>query len=1198
MQSYRKVRATRAAQVEALESRHLLAGDLVEQQQVIINEIHADPLVKTELVEFIELHNRADVSIDLSGWSLRDGVDFSFPAGTSISPKGYLVVTQNGQMFNQKFGKSAAGEWVGTLNNDGENVELRNAEGTLIDLADYRLGFPWPTYGDASDVSVQLINESLDNELGGSWRSASPTPGEKNSVVVDNAPPLIRQVEHFPRQPRSAIDVTVTAKITDSDGVKAASLEYQIVAPGNYINLKDAEYETSWQSIPMRDDGQSGDRLPNDDIYTVVLPAALQQHRHLVRYRITSSDTQDVSLRVPYADDPQPNFAYFVFDSVPNWTGAVEPGTTPDLTFNFAELQPLPVYHLISKGQDVDDAQYHPGTTLRSGYTGSEYRWSGTLVYGDQVYDHIRYRSRGGVWRYAMGKNMWKFDFNTGHDFQAHDEFGEEYKTKWDKLNFSAIIQQGDFLHRGEHGLFEAVGFKLFNLMDVEASKTHYVHFRVIDDANETGETQYDSDFWGLYLAVEQPDGRMLDEHGLPDGNLYKIEDYRGTSNNQGPTQVSDGSDVRDFIRSYRARTVDDQFWRDNLDLHQSFSYRAVVESIHHYDIAYGKNYFYYHNPETNLFEEIPWDIDLTWANNMYGDGNHDFKRKLHDNPTFAHEYRNRMREYRDLLYNSEQTGLLIDQQAAYIYTPDKPSWVDADRAMWDYNPILRSRQTNPSKAGHGRYYQRAETKDFAGMIQIMKDYVVSRGEWIDERILRDSDQTPLTPTIEYVGQPGFAIDQLMFRTSSYADPQSDPFGAMQWRIAEITDPSTYQGGPAQFEITATWKSDELTEFEDSVTIPADRLQVGHTYRVRVRMKDSSGYWSHWSEPIQFVASASVSPDLANSLRISEIHYNPADPSPSEMAAGFTDATEFEFVEFLNTGSNTIDLRGARFFGDVFYDFSQSQIAQLAPGQRILVVENANAFRMRYGDGLPIAGEWSGRLANGSQTLIVAEHGVTFLRFDIDDDWYPETDGEGRSLEAVDPAATSGNGWSLKTSWRASLNNGGTPGRDSSGNRPGDSNHDGIFNSSDLVLVFQAGEYEDNVAGNSTFAEGDWNGDGEFTSTDMVLAFQLGSYVAAAQSADPSWAIAPAVLMPVTIASGLRNETADASDQRPTVTHDRTLDSLAVRDLIFDEWQRAFWQPNGDRQRIDFQQPAEDSIDKLHGERLATLDSGPARASI
>ena len=54
----------------------------------------------------------------------------------------------------------------------------------------------------------------------------------------------------------------------------------------------------------------------------------------------------------------------------------------------------------------------------------------------------------------------------------------------------------------------------------------------------------------------------------------------------------------------------------------------------------------------------------------------------------------------------------------------------------------------------------------------------------------------------------------------------------------------------------------------------------------------------------------------------------------------------------------------------------------------------------------------------------------------------------------------------------------------------GDSNDDGIFNSADLVKIFQVGEYEDDIVGNSTFDDGDWIGDGEFTTADLVFAFQ------------------------------------------------------------------------------------------------------------
>ncbi|MDG2385402.1 MAG: dockerin type I domain-containing protein [Pirellulaceae bacterium] len=58
----------------------------------------------------------------------------------------------------------------------------------------------------------------------------------------------------------------------------------------------------------------------------------------------------------------------------------------------------------------------------------------------------------------------------------------------------------------------------------------------------------------------------------------------------------------------------------------------------------------------------------------------------------------------------------------------------------------------------------------------------------------------------------------------------------------------------------------------------------------------------------------------------------------------------------------------------------------------------------------------------------------------------------------------------------------------------GDSNLDQVFDSSDLVQVFQNGHYEDDLAGNSGWAQGDWNCDGEFDSADLVTAFQAGGY--------------------------------------------------------------------------------------------------------
>jgi hypothetical protein len=234
---------------------------------VVINEIHYDPDVKTELVEFIELHNTATEDIDLSGWYFSNSVSYRFEAGATLPAGGYVIVAQNPAHIQAKWssGRTSVsphllfGPFEGKLSNDGENIELCNASGDQIDRVDYQLGFPWPTVGDpvpenqpGTGNSIQLVNPFLDNDLAGSWRSAYPTPAAYNETVyLENTPPHIRQVNHSPKQPKSGQVVNVTAKVTDPDGVADVTLSYQIVEPGNYINIKDSQYYTNWTNLTI-----------------------------------------------------------------------------------------------------------------------------------------------------------------------------------------------------------------------------------------------------------------------------------------------------------------------------------------------------------------------------------------------------------------------------------------------------------------------------------------------------------------------------------------------------------------------------------------------------------------------------------------------------------------------------------------------------------------------------------------------------------------------------------------------------------------------------------------------------------------------------------------------------------------------------------------------------------------------------------
>ncbi|MBN1817852.1 MAG: lamin tail domain-containing protein, partial [Sedimentisphaerales bacterium] len=847
------------------------------------------------------------------------------------------------------------------------------------------------------------------------------------------APPKLRQVEHNPATPDSNESVRITVKVTDEDGVESVTLQYRIVEPGHYCYKLDPEYETGWIDLPMFDDGTHGDQDGGDDVYTVLIPPSVQQHRRLIRYRIAAVDGKGAPAIGPRSDDPSPNFAYFVYNGVPAWTGAWNGSSVNNVTYSPEVLTSVPVYHLISKKDDVEHA------TWIDRYGGEDYLWWGTLVYDGQVYDHIRYRMRGGVWRYAMGKNMWKFDFNRGRYFQARDDYGRKYDTQWDKLNFSACIQQGDYQHRGEQGMFEAATFKMFNLMGVEAPKTHWFHFRIIDEAAETGSTQYNGDFWGLYMAIEQMDGRFLDEHGLPDGNLYKIEDHNAQMppNNQGYTGVTDASDFNAF-RNILYSAPPESWWRANVNLESYYGYRCVVEGAHHGDIAYGKNYFFYLNPETNIWTMYPWDVDLTWANNMYGNGEEVYKQQgnIFSKTNLKLEFYNRYREFIDLLYNTDEMYRLLDEMAVIIDDPaGGPSIVDADRAMWDYNPIMTSSYINPGKAGQGRFYQQAATKDFPGMVQIMKNYVTGYRSFNTYRNEEsyENGQIPNTPTVTYTGTPGYPINDLTFRTTAFSDPQGNgTFAAMQWRIAEIA-PAT-QDKPGIYEIETLWKQDSI-DFVAEIRIPAGEVKVDHTYRVRVKMKDTSGRWSHWSAPIEFAAGAPLPQPVLDDLRITEIMYHPAPAWPY-------DQEEYEYIELKNIGQDAVDLESSQFTEGISYAFPQG--TELSGGQYLILAKNPDAFFHRYpqtGQEVVVLGPYEGFLANTGENLRLQDYNQGIIaRFEYKDGWYPITDGDGFSLTLRDPFYQSQEGQApaegLQGHWRFDETTGFTA-ADETGSYPG-----------------------------------------------------------------------------------------------------------------------------------------------------------------
>ena len=643
--------------------------------QVVINEIHYDPEPKHERVEFLELFNAGNAIADLSAWQLDRGVRYTFPEGTVIQPQGYLVLTENVDEYNRKFGSIFVGgirsfdQWQrGTLSNQGDTVRLVDAKGTTIDVVDYRVGFPWPVApNDETGLSMELIHPSLDNDLGSSWRPASekPTPGKANSVLSERTPPNIRQVSHSPKAPGVGEVVTISAKVTDPDGVARVELLYQSVTPGNYLSVEDETYEALWESVAMT-------AQVNNTVYLAEIPASVQQHRHLIRYRIEIEDALGNAVRAPFADDPTPNFAYFCYGDLPVWTGAAIPGETEAVTYGPDVLKSLPIYHLISHESDVLASQYNTSNNNKN------YRFLGTLVVDGVVYDHMRYRIRGHGSTYNTGKNKWKWRFNRGNLFQGCDDFGRKYKEPVRTLNISALASPWNPANRGMAGLDEALAFRMWQMAGVPAVNTNYLQLRIIDDAMESNPNdQYEGDLWGLYLAIEQFDGRALRARDLPDGNVYNMHFANSNYLNEGRGQVTDRSDLNAFISRLgynRTPTQPVEWWRENVNLDWYYSYRAIWEVINHSDQRDQENSHYYHNPETNQWSIHPWDVDLLYEEfDRWGPDAVQTKvpfeqfRKCLEHPELQLEFQNRARELQDLFLNDDQLWHLIDEFAVMV---------------------------------------------------------------------------------------------------------------------------------------------------------------------------------------------------------------------------------------------------------------------------------------------------------------------------------------------------------------------------------------------------------------------------------------------------------------------------------------------------------------------------------------------------
>ncbi len=148
-------------------------------------------------------------------------------------------------------------------------------------------------------------------------------------------------------------------------------------------------------------------------------------------------------------------------------------------------------------------------------------------------------------------------------------------------------------------------------------------------------------------------------------------------------------------------------------------------------------------------------------------------------------------------------------------------------------------------------------------------------------------------------------------------------------------------------------------------------------------------------------------------LRITEIMYNPVG------------GDAYEFLELQNVGNVAIDISGFSFV-NIVYTFPPQTF--LAPGAVIVLGSSSSPgnWTNRY-PGVAVFGRFDGTLSNGGEKLAILDpHGNTVYSLDYDDErgWPTAADGQGYSLEVIDPFGDPDD----PANWRASAVTNGTPG--------------------------------------------------------------------------------------------------------------------------------------------------------------------------
>jgi len=381
---------------------------------------------------------------------------------------------------------------------------------------------------------------------------------------------------------------------------------------------------------------------------------------------------------------------------------------------------------------------------------------------------------------------------------------------------------------------------------------------------------------------------------------------------------------------------------------------------------------------------------------------------QLFDEPDFEQRWIDRWAELREDKFSDVFIDTLIDGYAAELSEAQARNF-----SRWS------------SKSPRGGSH--------ASEVSILKTWLDQHTAWIDGQFLPVADLSPGTGQV-----------------SAGSTVVVNSGGVTAYYTTDGSDPRLPGGGISP----------------SASIVPGGGVLINVAAEVVVRTRQGAS----WGAPARETYVIDVPASSAN-LVVSEIMYHPLDATPSEVLAGSSQASDFEFIEVHNPALSRISLDGVVISQAFDFEFSGSDITELEPGGYAIIARDQAAFETRYGLGHPIAGEYGDnhepdggmKLSNGGEEIMIrAMDGSMIQNFIYDDrePWPVSADGSGYSLVLVRPVEIPDHG--LAESWRSSVIPGGNPGASDSipfaGTAGSDIDGNGVDDLIDHAIGHVAGE--------------------------------------------------------------------------------------------------------------------------------------------